>query len=534
MKKLNLNLFTVLALCFIGLLTNSAFAQSAYIILTGDFGIGSDVTTASGIGDVNNDGYDDYALGSFSYDSDRGKVVVLSGEPPLETTPMAIIEGDSAGDCFGFDIAPAGDVNSDGYDDFLIGAPQTENPWAHFDKGKAYLCLGSPTFSLSLDYTFNGTYDECLGHSLTGIGDFDNDSYDDFALGGPMKFFYWDYTFYWPGNVHVFCGDSPFNTERDLYISATLSPWYLGYSLSALGDVNNDGFDDFMTGAYRYSGPIEEAPHVRIYLGGNPMDNDEDLCIRTPDGINSNFGRASAGLGSINGDSYDDIIVGSPNTPTPDEDKGRCYVYYGGNPMDSTVDMGFEGVNNGDLFGYDIVGQIDFNMDGQNDLAISAPGYDSGRGKIYIVLSPAYSGVIALTGTSIGDSLGIFLENAGDLNGDGFNEILVGTKSTSRSAAGVWLLAPTPIPVGISDDFVTYKPDMISLFAFPNPFNSACHISAPENAELDIFDINGRSITEFDGGDQIWTPEASVGSGIYLVRAKIGDKDITKRVVYLK
>ena len=69
---------------------------------------------------------------------------------------------------------------------------------------------------------------------------------------------------------------------------------------------------------------------------------------------------------------------------------------------------------------------------------------------------------------------------------------------------------------------------------YPNPFNTACRISAPENAIIEIFDINGRSVAEFGGGEQIWKPEASVGSGVYLVRAKIGDKDITKRVVYLK
>jgi len=78
------------------------------------------------------------------------------------------------------------------------------------------------------------------------------------------------------------------------------------------------------------------------------------------------------------------------------------------------------------------------------------------------------------------------------------------------------------------------RPTNISIFVSPNPFNSSCRISAPVNAIVEIFDINGRSIAEFDGGDQIWRPEASVGSGIYLVRAKIGGNNITKRVVYLK
>jgi len=77
-------------------------------------------------------------------------------------------------------------------------------------------------------------------------------------------------------------------------------------------------------------------------------------------------------------------------------------------------------------------------------------------------------------------------------------------------------------------------PDEFSLTVSPNPFNSAVTITAPENAIIEIFDINGRNIPTLGGGEQVWRPEASVGSGVYLVRARIGDKDITKRVVYLK
>ncbi len=83
-------------------------------------------------------------------------------------------------------------------------------------------------------------------------------------------------------------------------------------------------------------------------------------------------------------------------------------------------------------------------------------------------------------------------------------------------------------------------PDRYALTVEPNPFNSACHISAPENAKVEIFDIEGRKVGELPGGEQIWKPEPSVGSGIYLVRATVGPstgsgtETITKRVVYLK
>jgi len=78
------------------------------------------------------------------------------------------------------------------------------------------------------------------------------------------------------------------------------------------------------------------------------------------------------------------------------------------------------------------------------------------------------------------------------------------------------------------------KPAQISLTIQPNPFNSAVSISALEGAEVEIFDIKGRNIATLEGGTRVWKPEASVGSGIYLVRATVGEQEITKRVVYLK
>jgi hypothetical protein len=86
---------------------------------------------------------------------------------------------------------------------------------------------------------------------------------------------------------------------------------------------------------------------------------------------------------------------------------------------------------------------------------------------------------------------------------------------------------------GISET-QTLKPENISISFFPNPFNSAVSISTPIESKVEIFNVTGKSIAELPGGTQIWRPDNSVGSGIYLVRAKMGDKEVTKRVVYLK
>jgi len=83
---------------------------------------------------------------------------------------------------------------------------------------------------------------------------------------------------------------------------------------------------------------------------------------------------------------------------------------------------------------------------------------------------------------------------------------------------------------------ITHKslPDIFNLIVKPNPFNSSVSISSPVDATVEIYDVLGKSMDKLPGGEQVWQPEASVGSGVYLVRAKVGDKDITKRVVYLK
>ena len=102
-------------------------------------------------------------------------------------------------------------------------------------------------------------------------------------------------------------------------------------------------------------------------------------------------------------------------------------------------------------------------------------------------------------------------------------------------------------PIGIAEEHHTIKPEYLNINIWPTPFNSSVSISAPEGARIEIFNINGRSVAEFDGGDQVWKPEASVGSGIYLVRARFdyfdklnnrltdrAGEEVTKRVVYLK
>ena len=79
-----------------------------------------------------------------------------------------------------------------------------------------------------------------------------------------------------------------------------------------------------------------------------------------------------------------------------------------------------------------------------------------------------------------------------------------------------------------------FQPTTYSLTAFPNPFNSSCMITAPEGAEIEICDLNGKYIEAFDKTPRVWTPDKSIASGIYLVRATVGNHSVTKKLVLIK
>ncbi len=90
------------------------------------------------------------------------------------------------------------------------------------------------------------------------------------------------------------------------------------------------------------------------------------------------------------------------------------------------------------------------------------------------------------------------------------------------------------VPTGIEEGNKGLQPLVHTISAYPNPFNSAVSVSAPEGAEVEIFDIQGRIVGELPGGETIWKPEPSIGSGIYLVQAKYENQEVLKRIVYLK
>jgi len=154
---------------------------------------------------------------------------------------------------------------------------------------------------------------------------------------------------------------------------------FFGISVSTAGDVNNDGYDDVIVGAPGES--IDPPCYVYLYFGGSEMDNISDVDFVSYD--KGDFGWSVSSAGDVNNDGFDDIIIGAPW----EENKGRAFIYLGGNIMDNVSDMNFTADSPNDHLGNSVSGEGDVNGDGYDDVIVGAYGNDAGgdsAGRTYV------------------------------------------------------------------------------------------------------------------------------------------------------
>jgi len=207
---------------------------------------------------------------------------------------------------------------------------------------------------------------------------------------------------------------------------------YFGMSVSKAGDVNGDGYDDVIVG-----GP--DARRAYIYYGGALMDNTPDVVM---DGEAGNgFGVSVSKAGDVNGDGYDDVIVGDDFNNAGGFKAGRAYIYYGGASMDNTPDVIMTGQAAEDQFGISVSTAGDVNNDGYSDVIVGGNGNDAGgadAGRAYIYYGSASMDDVAdvtMTGQAAGDNFGSWVRTAGDVNGDGYCDVIVGGNGNDAGGA---------------------------------------------------------------------------------------------------
>lgn len=389
-------------------------------------------------GDVNRDGYDDFIVGASGYSTSiTGYAYLFYGGPKINSTPDLVFNGTGPGDGFGAALDGAGDLNGDGYDDIIIGAPLNDS--AGRDAGAAFVFFGGPAMDTRPDLFLTGEpeYDEIVigfydqfGSAVSGAGDVNGDGYDDLIVGADQN----DAKRYYSGRAYIYFGGRNMDNLSDMNITGDPTG-YLGHSVSDAGDVNNDGYGDVIVGAPGTDLSFENAGQAYVYFGGKDMDNVSDVSMNGT-GLWDQFGRCVSGAGDVNGDGFDDVVVGADDFDMLEA--GRVEVFFGGRSMDGEPDIVVKGAERGEWLGWSVSGAGDINQDGYDDILIGAGGNDTlgeNFGQAYIfyggqVMDDRWD--VAFNGTAYMEWFSDAVAGAGDVNGDGCLEVLVGASSSSR------------------------------------------------------------------------------------------------------
>ncbi len=424
------------------------------------------------VGDVNGDGMGDFLIGASGNDevaTNAGQTYLVFGglgwAPDLSLSLAdASFGGETAQDYSGQSLAGAGDVDGDGFDDFLISA--VGNDQAATDAGKVYLVLGIDSgWMMDLDLSLaNASFlgvdagDEA-GTSLAGGGDVDGDGYDDLLIGAPenadggagagQTYLVLGAPAGWTTDVDLAAADGSFVGEA--------AQDRAGYSVAIPGDVNGDGYDDVLIGALDNDAGGAEAGQTYLMFGnagGWAMGTDLSTADASfwGEALADNSGTLVAGAGDVNGDGYDDFLIAAPRSDAALPDAGQVYLVLGraSNWIQdihlSLADASYWGEMAGDLAGTAAGAAGDVNGDGFGDLLIGSPyneesGFQEG-GQAYVVLgseSPSMD-------VSLGDAdasfwadsqwskAGMALAGVGDSNGDGYDDLLIAAPFNAEAA----------------------------------------------------------------------------------------------------
>jgi len=363
--------------------------------------------------------------------------------------------GEDSGDYSGRTVAKAGDVNGDGYDDFLISAISDEEGGSL--SGQTYLIFGmkngwSSNLSLSnANASFLGGEYDSSGRSLSGGGDVNGDGFDDFLIGTSDN----DDGGLDAGQVYLILGkssgwsmDTPLSNADASFIGEAKQD-EAGISISCEGDVNGDGYDDIIIGADGNDDGGANAGQTYLILGkasGWSMDTDLSSADASFIGENTydNSGKCVDSSGDVNGDGYDDILIGAHLNDEKELNSGQTYLIFGkatgwsmNTPL-SNANASFWGEGASDFSGSSVSGAGDVNGDGFDDILIGAYWNSEGgqkAGQSYLILgkalnwamdTPLSSSNASFIGEVAYANSGSSLDIADDVNYDGFDDILIG------------------------------------------------------------------------------------------------------------
>ena len=364
---------------------------------------------------------------------------VLPGTIELSSLDGSIgfrINGISASDHSGFSVSDAGDVNGDGFDDSLIGA-HFAGPNGTFS-GQSYVIYGGTAVPSMVDlsalngatgFSINGMSGTLSGKSVSAAGDVNNDGFDDILIGAPNA----APNGFRSGQSYVVYGGSAMPSTVELsslngtngFTANGISMSDLsGNEVSSAGDVNGDGFDDILIGAHYADPHGTYSGQSYVVYGGAAMPSTVELsALNGTNGLRlngiasfDNSGRSVSRAGDVNHDEFDDILIGAYFADPNGLNSGQSYLVYGGSALPSTFELsslngtnGFRvnGISQGDYSGRSVSDAGDVNGDGFDDMLIGAERADPNgnqSGQTYVVYGgtavPSTVELSALNGTT--------------------------------------------------------------------------------------------------------------------------------------
>jgi hypothetical protein len=473
-------------------------------------------------------------------------LLFLAPAAHAELTELARLYGPPEGTGF-YHICAPGDVNGDGFDDFIISSPTRNREVRECENGYARLYFGSNPIDTSNYITipavcneYQTPYDNLFGYHSAKVGDINNDGFADFLIGDPGYFNYWTER---AGAGFVYFGGPAIDTLPSWQL---IGDWWYGATyFYGDGDVNGDQYNDVVMGI------TDHFPHMPayIFLGGESPDTLYDFKLGPYHPDSSVISKPRI-IGDYNGDGIDDIIIGDPDYGGGGSN-GMAYMYFGSETgfydpdlifehrggwtfgimtygtdwnNDGYTDLfiacsqdsvfGYKGSENPDAtcdviftsepwnFGERISGG-DLNGDGYPDLAISYNDWTGAylaQGRVLIYYGgdqPDTIPDVIICGAEEYQFFGKEIAFPGDINGDGYQEFMASSFfrfDQTRAFVTIFTTGDVSVP---DDGRVPNEYDY-NLTSYPNPFNSSTNIEfflpLSSSVKVTVYNLSGREV----------------------------------------
>ncbi|MDD2522727.1 MAG: integrin alpha [Anaerolineaceae bacterium] len=379
----------------------------------------------------------------FNISSSQVRADSTINSPPA-TTPGWTFTGEQTANYLGQSWIPVGDVDGDSYDDLIVGAYGYDTPTIT-NAGRAYLFYGYYTgLDSTPDWVIDGEMtDAYFGYSVAGAGDVNGDGFED-VLVGSHGFDITEPETLNVGKVYLFLGSEGGLEITPAWIfTGSQAGQAVGVKVAGLGDVDDDGFDDFAVGSSGWDGGQTDEGLVYVFYGSADGPADTADWTAESNQTSSNFGASLSGLGDVNGDGFNDLLVGASTYDNGITDEGAAFAWYGsadgfGDP--AGPDWMAESNQSTRFFSYFLGNAGDVNDDGYDDVVISSFEYShpsAAEGVVFLWYgsenginegesgNPGNSDWQAESNAS-GFAFGTVTGIPADINHDGYDDVIVG------------------------------------------------------------------------------------------------------------